>query len=1334
MVRIKPITKDKSQTMTCKNTISFLVTLALLFSSFRLSMAQTPLFHSLDTSDGLSSSTVNTLLVDSRGILWVGTACGLNRYDGYEVKTFFKYDDSHNVNSVADIQEDCNGDVWIEAESYYVRYVRERGTFDTDAVAYLKSLGMEMDGAYSICTDKDRNLWVVTAKKVYHYDFGQSELSSWDVDLRSAAPGRLCVKAYRDGVCFCHDNTVTCFSPRYGGDTRVLSLPEEMVKEFGYLKLYVDDDGNLWVYSLVSEKICVYQHDTDNKPEMVTLPPNGKSKSNAIRAILDDGKAKIWIATDHSGVFLRDKHSGRFTQFKHEAGDPMSLSSDNVTSLLCDKNGTMWLGHLKTGVSYCNEQYNFFMNKGRSCGDISTMMYDDHGRLWLGTDGDGVFVEHGNGEVEKTSVPNITVSSLLQDRHGTVWVGSYNEGLFRMNGTKSHKVYTSSDGSLPHNSVWQMVLDREGVIWYSSAFGPLSLFDTETCKGRVFDAGDGGTIYGLCLEYDGEDKVYVGTSYGLWICDLVSGKGQLLKTNRSGKQPFYRSFVGSMCLDKKNGFLWLGHSTGMTGWDLHSDSLYYIDKSTGLYDENVKSITVDNMGDVWLSTGIGLSCVRMSYGERGGVSFRIRNFTMEDGLQTNYFNKFATTRGADGEILMGGDRGYVVVTPKRAFTDNVSTMPVFTDIFVGDSVRSLVNGCLKLRYNDYQISVSYFTGNLVNARQVTYAYRIKGFIDDWVVTNDNKISFLSLGPGEYVLELKARGEGSDWGETATLRIKVSPPFYASKWALALYVCVLLAMTLYAGFVLRRRQRRKIEKHREEMEREQAVNLSEMKLRFFTNVSHDLRTPLTLIISPLQSMLNENLPDRVKTRLRVMHKNADLLMHQVNTLLDFRKLDVGAEKLNLQSSDIVQYVRNACHSFTDYADERMIRLSFHTDVETLVMDFDAEKIDKIMYNLLSNAFKFTPDKGEVGVDLRQNGDTLVIDVADDGIGIDDEEKEAVFQRFYQVKASDEKTGSGIGLHVVSEYVKMHGGTVCVKDNDPRGSVFRVTLPIKSVSSDKYRTETPRTADTYSLSGMEDLDNVSVRADDEPYTVLVVDDNHDMCEFVADSLRDEYNVLTASDGEEALTVLGENNVNLVVSDVMMPNIDGLELCRRIKTTVQWSHIPVILLTAKTADVAVIDGLQQGADDYITKPFNVEHLRLRVRKFVEWADKRHNMFSSKMDLRPSDIAITSLDEKFVNNVMRIVEEHMSDENFSVESLGREVGMSRTNLYKKLVNITGRGPHEFIRVMRLKRACQLLDKSQMQIAEIAYQVGYSSPKRFSENFKNEYGMTPSEYVKSKR
>ena len=488
-----------------------------------------------------------------------------------------------------------------------------------------------------------------------------------------------------------------------------------------------------------------------------------------------------------------------------------------------------------------------------------------------------------------------------------------------------------------------------------------------------------------------------------------------------------------------------------------------------------------------------------------------------------------------------------------------------------------------------------------------------------------------------------------------------------------------------------------------------------------NISHDLRTPLTLIISPLQTLLREELPDGITRRLQIMEKNARLLQEQINTLLDFRRLDVGAERLQLQPGDIAVFVRDECGQFSSYAADRCISFSFESDVESLPAKFDSDKIHKIIYNLLSNAFKYTPDGKSVAVSLRRTEGGVELNVADSGPGVADGDKQLIFERFYQsaahasVSGSQHLTGSGIGLHIVSEYVRLMGGTIGVSDGPEGGAVFTCYIPVAETA----------------VQGAAELVYDGACGASGAFTVLVVDDNQDMCEFIGTSLSDRYRVLTASDGEAALGVLRRETVSLVVSDVMMPVMDGLELCRRIKSDLQLSHIPVILLTAKTAEGSVMEGYEAGADDYLVKPFNVDMLKLRINKFIELAKMSHRRFRQKVDVAPDEITSTPLDEQFLKRAIEIVERHISDSDFSVEALGQELAMNRVALWKKLQAITGKGPADFIRSIRVKRGLRLLDAGEMNVSEIAYAVGYNTVKRFTENFKAEFGMTPSEYKK---
>lgn len=1336
--------------------IRLLVLIAITLLQSIPGIAQEYRFHTINTRNGLSNNSVNALLVDSRGFLWVGTELGLNRYDGYNITRYYDFNNGNRnpISNVTDLKEDALGNIWIDCDLPNIRYDYRNRCFRTDNNEYLKQMGFSVAENMRVLVDSEGSLWMLSNGLIQYKnlsDGDQEKVRSWKVNLKVSQPREVTIKDY-NGMVFITDRfSVYCFNSRTGRLQRIV-LPEIFSTDRGHLRIYIDLDGRLWVYSMLSEHICTMPVSNTSAPTLFSLPSYSTtgqtpshlpSANNAIRNIFDDGQGHMWIATDHEGVFTYDKwkKEHKFTHLRHNASEPLSLPSDNVTSIICDRQGTVWMGHLNTGLSYSNPRNNIFSHNGNMCGEISTMLFDQMGNLWLGTDGNGLFVRHTDGTFEKTALPNITISSLLEDSNGSMWVGTYQNGLIHMNGTKQYTIYNKENGHLPHNSVWQMVEDGKGNIWFTSVFNPIAKFNIATEKASLY-SNKGENVTGISLINDGKGNIYCGTYYGIWIYDTTTGHAHYAMGNNKGTQKFMQFAINSMCLDKQNSMLWIAHKTGITVWDTKRDTLYYIDNTNGLLDSNIKSIVRDASGSMWVSTDRGVSCIRTLAQKRqngdnnnNGKSqmFSIRNFTVSEDVQNYYFNNFAATSSNTGDVYFGGNNGYTEIRPKSMATEVDKPSVQFTDVSIGDSILTPPNNAdwgksaLDLNYDDYQINIHFFTGNLISVNRVMYAYRLKGMREEWTYTETNTVSFFSLAPGSYTLEVKASGEDGEWGEVSSLQINVAPPFYYSWWMIVIYILLGLAALYFVISFMQLRQQKHMEEEKKRIEQEQIVQLSEMKLRFFTNISHDLRTPLTLIISPLQSLLSENLSEGIAKRLSVINKNAQLLLNQVNMLLDFRRLDVGAENLKLQSIEVVHFISDVCLSFDDYAKERNIQLSYTHTADMLFMNIDAEKLNKIMYNLLSNAFKFTPDGGKIGIDLADGEKEMTISVSDTGPGIADADKKLIFQRFYQVNTNNPKAGSGIGLHIVNEYVRLHGGDIEVKDNTPSGAIFKFSIPkteAKSESAPQALADTHKAVAEGSTSADENTQ----------FSVLVVDDNRDLCTFVADSLRSTYNIFMAYDGEEALQVLQQEDINLVVSDIMMPRIDGLELCRRIKTDLKWSHIPVILLTAKSADMSIIEGLQQGADDYITKPFNIEHLRLRIQKFIEWTTTSHRAFNQRIEVEPSEITITSLDEEFVKSAILLVEQNISDSDFSVDMLGKELGMSRTNLYKKLTNITGKGPHEFIRTIRMKRAYRLLEKSQMQISEIAYEVGYSSPKRFSENFKNEFGMTPSEFLRSRK
>ena len=567
----------------------------------------------------------------------------------------------------------------------------------------------------------------------------------------------------------------------------------------------------------------------------------------------------------------------------------------------------------------------------------------------------------------------------------------------------------------------------------------------------------------------------------------------------------------------------------------------------------------------------------------------------------------------------------------------------------------------------------------------------------------------------------------------------------TPWAYIVYALLIVGVVSFSLYAVQRRERNKFRIRQIEEDAKKREELSQMKFRFFTNVSHELRTPLTLIISPMESMMKEITDEKLHGKLQLMYRNAQRLLNLVNQLLDFRKNEMAGLHLTLSEGDIVAYVRSICASFLMLSEKKHVHLTFFSAMESLNMSFDEDKIGKVVMNLLSNAFKFTPDGGRVDVALEMSKEMsgrLLIKVSDTGVGIRDEDKERIFERFYQVEQEEQErqsTGSGIGLSLVRDFVTLHEGTVRVVDNVGSGSVFLIELPVKHVhvSPSKLAPLAEEQEEHEELlPGMEEEPLPDELPDDmgednedekEKPLALIVDDNEDLVAFMKDSLSLYFRIQSASNGREAWQKISELMPDIIVSDVMMPEMDGNELCRWVKTDKRTSDIPMILLTARQAVEDKVEGLTIGADDYVTKPFNVEILILRMRKLIDLSKKRKA--KSLIDPEPSEIAITSLDEKLVENAIKYVEANIGRCDLSVEELSRGLGMSRVHLYKKLLQITGKTPIEFIRVIRLKRAAQMLRESQQNVSEIAYQLGFNNPKYFSKYFKDEFGVLPSVY-----
>ena len=1309
------------------------------------------IFHHLETSNGLSNNSVKTILRDSYGFLWIGTEYGLNRYDGYGFKVYTMRFGALNTlisNDIIGLQEDGLGNIWVNFGYAYMVYKRDKDCFLADTKQLLLGLGIRPEQNYKVFVDKKHNLWVLNKRKVFFYNVRKKTTTAFTLKIPLSDATKVDVTDSGEFL-YAIEKSGACWQlNKHSGFQTLIQLPDFVRQYFvdNTNKIYVDSNNGLWLYSGKTDQIF-YRKNPNQEWKKIELTSEIKTQSNVITSIVENQTGQIWIGTDHKGLFIYDKAKDAITNIVYHQWIHTCLSSNSVQCLYLDNNGTIWIGHNKKGLSFYHESFRNYINfQHPECTDISTIMEDQLKNIWLGTDGNGLYVKGNNSEssVRKLPVPNTAIISMLEDKKGRVWIGTYQKGLFCYQKGKIAQ-YTTTNSKLTSNNIWGLKEDRYGNIWIGTLGGKIQILPSESNDFESLISPFNDIVYVLDMFYDGGDKMYIGTGYGLIVIDIINRKRITYYGNKLESQHFKENQISNVYKDERD-ILWIGHNDGLTIWDQKKDTLYYFGKEKGLCDNAIRGITEDNLNNIWVTTSNGLSILTVKRELNDILTITSKNYSVKDGLKDNYFNSHSICKLRNGDILLGTVDGYTILNPnKMAEKDQPAARVVFTGLTVGNQdiqVDSFYNGHkllehpmeltskLRFKYNDRLVSLHFTTGDLLNADKVKYIYQIEGFNNQWIPTQENKIVISTLPSGSYRLLIKACNSDGIWSDDPTiLFITVTPPFYFSIWAFIIYS--ILVIGILTSFIRKTKERHriKLEQHRIQMDHEKEIHINEMKLRFFTNISHDLRTPLTLIITPLQILLNDATNENMRKKLSTMYKNAQQLLTLINSLLDFRKLDVGAETLNLKSGDFVNLIKDVYASFCVYANERKIKFLLSTKMENLLMRFDHDKIQKTLTNLLSNAFKYTQDGGTINIHINRQENNVCVSVSDTGSGISDEEKALVFERFYQAPQKQEKTGSGIGLHIANGYINLHGGTITVTDNVPQGCIFTFQLPIRDVEIDEN--EKFHTEKTVEEVTVEDTENPGTITKNKP-VLLFVDDNIDFCEFMADNLGNEYSIITANNGKEAMEKLDKFDVTIVVSDVMMPVMNGTELCKKIKTNIYWSHIPVILLTARTAEEYVIEGLELGADDYITKPFNINLLQLRIRKFIEWTEKSHIAFTQKLDVSPAEITITSLDEILIEKAIKVVEEHMSDTEFSVESLGAAIGLSRGHLYKKLMAITGKGPAEFIRTIRLKRGRQLLEKSQLQIAEIAYEVGFNSPKRFTKNFRDEFGISPSEYLRT--
>jgi signal transduction histidine kinase/ligand-binding sensor domain-containing protein/DNA-binding response OmpR family regulator len=1423
--------------MPAKRTILYLLLLSLLPAAIR---AQDDLyrFSRVDIAQGLSHNEVNCMLRDENGFLWIGTMSGLDRFDAYKFKVF-KHDlrDSSSISDdyIEKILEGPGHKLWVFTRNGINIYDPLTEKFDRNPQVFLDSIhipnGNIIGNIADIKKDSLGNYWFLSAQTgIYKYNPAAHRTTRYfhrDEDPFSLYSGNIASFAMnKDGDWWIvyMDGIMEKMSGLTGRVVlRSAALQQAAAEKSLSYVTYCDGQNDLWLYAGASASGVFYYNAMTDKAIHIDKGTGPRNlNTNIVKCIIQDQKGFVWIATDHGGINLLDKKDFSLHYIMNREDDPQSISQNSINTIYRDTEGFIWIGTYKKGISYHHEDIMKFplyrpripAARNRNYEDVNRFLEDGKGNLWIGTNGGGLvyfnrqtgkFTQYLHNPADPASLTNDIIVSLCIDHEQRLWIGTYFGGLDCFDGKVFHHYrHNEKDtSSISDDRVWELLEDSGHQLWIGTFSQGLDRFDPVT-KGFIhykpFAPNSLQSGYVTGLMEDSRGNIWIATAYGIDI--LQKSTGRFLHFGHDDNHPATSLSNNNTfrTMEDSRGLIWVATREGLNVFDTVTRQFRTFRTEDGLPDNTVLDILEDDEHHLWLGSPNGLSNVLVSMDPANRrISCQFRNYDESDGLQGREFNEKAAYRTRRGELIFGGAYGFNIFSPSQIRYGSAGKTLSLTDLQVSNKsvdIGEKINGHIilpqsisrvkeiSLPYNENVFSLEFAALDFSNPDKVKYAYMLEGFSKQWL-TADNKTrkaTFTNLDPGDYVFKVKTADDQGGWNpDGLSLQIHILPPFWKTPLAYTLYG-ILLIMVLFLArrmIVQRARMRFAIEQERKEAHRLHELDM--MKIRFFTNVSHEFRTPLSLILTPLDKIIRDTDNPARKSQFRLIHRNARRLLNMVNQLLDFRKLEDQELRLNRSKGDIVRFIKELSFSFADMAEKKNIDFTFHSSAGALYTSFDQDKLERIVFNLLSNAFKFTPPFGRILVELNllptpDPGEygLLQLAVKDSGIGIEKDKQVKIFDRFFQddIPGSIINQGSGIGLAITREFVKLHGGSIAVESEPGKGSCFTVMLPaeivdpvtavLPAVEDTALAEETLLAEGALSDPGFPVADPARIEADpagkeagtarkeagtagkeDDPATgearpipssakkptILLVEDNEDFRFYLKDNMREFFNIVEASNGKEGWQRTLGSHPDLIVSDISMPEMSGIDLCRKIKSDKRTSFVPVILLTALIGEEQQLKGLETGANDYMTKPFNFEILLSKVRNQLAQQEMSRKTWQKQVDANPTSVKVDSPDEQFIRQALGVVEKNMSNPDFSVVELSRELYMSRVALYKKLLGLTGKTPIEFIRSIRLKRAAQLLEKSRFTIAEIAYEVGFNNPKYFSRYFKAEFGMLPSAY-----
>jgi signal transduction histidine kinase/ligand-binding sensor domain-containing protein/DNA-binding response OmpR family regulator len=1130
------------------------------------------------------------------------------------------------------------------------------------------------------------------------------------------------------------------------------TMLQQLVKENVAYNLFIDKDGDLWLWSYIYGVFLFHPQDNSIRRFNESSTPS-KLNSNTVSQVIQDDNGLIWIGTDHGGVTLIDKKNHFSTSYLlNDPKDSKSLSQNTITTICKDNQGIIWLGTYKQGVSYLNQniiQFPYYHHKEADSkslqyDDVNRFLEDKLGNIWIGTNGGGLiyfdrknntFKQYLHDANNQNSISSNVIVSLCIDSDGTLWIGTFLGGLCSFDGKyfRRYRHNEADTSSLSNDNVWELFEDRDKNLWVGTLGRGLDILDKKTnrFKHNPFEIANFGFLpssYISSIIQDKKGNLWVGTNNGVAVFN-INKHTSILYQHTNVKSSLSHNNIICLLEDNK-GRIWVGTREGLNLFNEQTKSFQTFTMADGLPSNMILNILEDQYQTLWISTANGLRNV-IPEQKKNEIGLSVISYDEMNNLQSLEFNDKAAYKTRNGELIFGGPSGFNIINPAGIRKPTYHPEIVFTSLQIfnknvepGDLInnRVLLKESLskleevELKFKENVFSIEFASLDFAHSARDKYSYMLEGFKSDWLYTDGSqrRVTYTNLDPGHYTFKVKVQDRNGLWSETKALKIYIVPPFWRTPVAYIIYLLLLAALLLLVRRITLDRIHMRYEVQHQRREAERAHALEQLKTKFFTNISHEFRTPLSLIISPLDKIIKNTKDEDQKKHLNLVQRNAKRLLNLVNQLLDFRKMEVQEINLHPAIGDIIGFSKDISHSFMDIAEKKNIRFSFSSNIDNLEIYFDKDKIEKILFNLLSNAFKYTHDNGMVNINLAYNppandeiDGTLAIEIKDTGIGIPAGIQEKIFERFFQtdVPQSMVNQGTGIGLAITKEFVRLHRGIITVKSEPEQGTCFIVLLPAKKI----YDTPARSATNPVFVEDEEQMIPDESQKRNKKKTILVVEDNEDIRFYLKDNLKGQYKVEEATNGKEGWEKVKQLNPDLVVSDIMMPLMDGVELAKKIKTETLTAHIPVILLTAMGSEEKQLEGLKAGVNDYITKPFTFEILASRIRNLLAQQELLQKRFQKQIEVNPGEVTITPVDEKFLKQALEIVEKHMDEPEFSVEDFSHEMFMNRVTLYRKILSITGKTPIEFIRTIRLKRAAQLLEKSGMSVAEIAYEVGFN-------------------------